>query len=430
MSTALQKAADLVRDDLRNTITSWSDTGIAVVKAPPGAGKTYLLLHLLSHLQKKARIAVACFTNAQADDICARANKFGTPIPAIRFLSSSSKTPYAGGPVARSGKDLPLGKCVVVANTAKWALSKVEPFDYLFVDEAWQISWADLVLLRGLAAKLVLIGDPGQIPPVVSIETDRWETSPAAPHRPAPDLFLSPSSGATPFQLPGSRRLPSDTVAAIQGFYDFEFGAFADDGERYLRVDVDRSPIGKALGRLADQSITAITLPTPDEGPPRDVDRALASHIATIVKQVLDGRAVYSDSPETRRKGKLLTPADIGIVASHRSMNTAIQTSLPSRVRNVIKVDTPERWQGLERKLMIAVHPLSGTTNPSSFDLETGRLCVMASRHQSGLIVVSRDHVNDTLTTHLPVAAQALGRPDTAGAGHDRHLGFWGAIRP
>lgn len=429
MSLELQELADRTRDELRSTIDSWSDTGIAVVKAPPGAGKTYLLLHLLANLKATARVAVACFTNAQADDVCARANAFVDPIPAIRFVSSSSRTPFAAGPVVRSAKDLPVGKCVVVANTAKWALSPVAPFDYLFVDEAWQISWADLVLLRGLASRLVLIGDPGQIPPVVSIETDRWETSPAAPHRPAPELFLSPDSGAEPFQLPGSRRLPSDTVEAIQGFYDFSFGSFAETGERYIRTSANKNPVGRALARLADRSITSITIPTPDAGPPRDVDRELAAHIGLIVKQLLDGNTVFSDSPDTRMRGKPLTASDVGIVASHRSMNTAIQTSLPSGVRQTIKVDTPERWQGLERKLMIAVHPLSGTVNPTSFDLETGRLCVMASRHQAGLVVVSRDHVSDTLDAHLPVAAQALGRPDTAGAGLDRHLDFWGAIQ-
>ena len=58
-----------------------------------------------------------------------------------------------------------------------------------------------------------------------------------------------------------------------------------------------------------------------------------------------------------------------------------------------VSVDTPERWQGLECKVMVMVHPLSGVVRPSAFDLETGRLCVMASRHKAGLLVVTRDHL-------------------------------------
>jgi hypothetical protein len=90
-----------------------------------------------------------------------------------------------------------------------------------------------------------------------------------------------------------------------------------------------------------------------------------------------------------------------------------------------VVVDTPERWQGLERKMMIVVHPLSGVTHPSSFDLETGRLCVMTSRHRSGLVVVGRDHIRGTLESHIPAAEQAVGRPDITGRGHQANLRFW-----
>jgi hypothetical protein len=74
---------------------------------------------------------------------------------------------------------------------------------------------------------------------------------------------------------------------------------------------------------------------------------------------------------------------------------------------------------------MVVVHPLSGVTQPSAFDLETGRLCVMASRHQAGLVIVSRDHVPGTLESHLPRAEQAIGRPDVTGRGHAQNLRFW-----
>ena len=74
---------------------------------------------------------------------------------------------------------------------------------------------------------------------------------------------------------------------------------------------------------------------------------------------------------------------------------------------------------------MIAVHPLSGVRTPSAFDLETGRLCVMASRHQAACIFVTRDHVGTTLEAHLPPADQALGRADISGKGHAQHVSFW-----
>ncbi len=124
-----------------------------------------------------------------------------------------------------------------------------------------------------------------------------------------------------------------------------------------------------------------------------------------------------------------MTASDIAISATHRVMNELIAQGLRrSSVLQGVRVDTPERWQGLERLVTIVVHPLSGVLRPSSFDLETGRLCVMASRHQGGLIVVGRDHIGDTLDGLIVAADQPIGRPDVAGRGHQRHLGFWESL--
>ena len=49
--------------------------------------------------------------------------------------------------------------------------------------------------------------------------------------------------------------------------------------------------------------------------------------------------------------------------------------------------------------------------------LVTGRLCVMASRHQAGLVVVGCDHIGGTLKVILPSATQPLGRPDAVSRG-------------
>jgi hypothetical protein len=122
----------------------------------------------------------------------------------------------------------------------------------------------------------------------------------------------------------------------------------------------------------------------------------------------------------------MLRPADIGVVSTHNLMNTAIQNELRALSSKYadIRVTTPERWQGLEKPVMVAVHPLSGVMSPSAFDLETGRLCVMSSRHQAACFFVTRDHVSDTLDDHLPLADQALGALDAVGKGHALHREF------
>lgn len=408
---------------------------LQLVKAPPGAGKTHLLLQLLAAgYASRMRLAVATFTNAQADDICRRIARDHPGVPVARFLSKDALDPELGGDVTviRETKELPAGPCIVVASTAKWGFTRGdEPFDVLLVDEAWQISWADFLLLRGVAGRFVLIGDPGQIPPVVSIPTQRWETSPNAPHTPTPQLLLENAADLALEELPGSRRLPADAVEVVNEFYDFDFGAFAHPEERFIRLRSagGRSAHDKALELLACASIVGVTIPTPDDGPPVEVDDQIAAEVSKLVKRLLEREPEASHASSTRRRPRPLSADDIGIVSTHRTMNTQLHYRLPKKLQGRIRVDTPERWQGLERKLMIAVHPLSGVTAPTAFELETGRLCVMASRHQCGLIVVTRDHVADTLRHHIVSAEQPVGRADVAGLGHHRHTRFWDRVR-
>lgn len=278
-----------------------------------------------------------------------------------------------------------------------------------------------------VSERFILIGDPGQIPPVVPIDASRWETAPLPPHLAAPALLceLHKGNGLEGLSLPSTRRLPPDTVGLVRPFYDFSFDAVAQPGERqFFATGTGSTLADAAVDRLASGSAVGLTLPTPASGPPLEVDEQIADAAVAVVKRMLDRQVeVLLDGVRCP-----LGPQDIGLCATHHAMNAQLDLRLPKRLRGLTLVDTPERWQGLERKVFVVVHPLSGVTRPSDFDLETGRLCVMASRHQVGLVIVGRDHILDTLEEHLPSASQALGRPDGTGRGHKQNLGFWTAL--
>jgi hypothetical protein len=275
-----------------------------------------------------------------------------------------------------------------------------------------------------LSERFLLIGDPGQIPPVVPIDVRRWETSPRAPHEAAPEVVLAePSFAAELFagSLPACRRLPHESVEFVLPFYDFEFEAFVEPGARGIDF-----PNGHQLSDLADGRPLVLTLPTPQHGPPPEVDPGVVATAVAVVEQLLTAGATARVGA-VGDPGQAIRADDIGVTSSHRVMNAAIAKAL-APLGEAIRVDTPERWQGLQRPVMIAVHPLSGVTDPSAFDLETGRLCVMASRHQSALVILARDHIGSTLADFVPSAGQAPGRPDIVGRGHDAHIRFWTAL--
>lgn len=423
---AIDTQYDALRDDLAAYLADGGQ--LAVVKAPPGSGKTFTLIEVLARLAAAGmRIAVAAQTNSQADDICRRFAKSHPGCALARFssgtLASPPDFPLLVQRVTKTA-DLPTVPGVTVATTAKWSLTNVGAgYELLAIDEAWQMSWADLMQCATVSGRFLMIGDPGQIPPVVTIDVRRWETSPRAPHVAAPDVVLG-ESAFEPIRfvgsLPACRRLPNESVDFVRPFYDFDFEAYQQAGTR--GIDLTDSGHRWAEALRAGRPL-AITIPTPDHGPPIEVDHEIATAAATVVKELLANDVDVRGIDPRRR----LRVNDIGVTSSHRVMNAALASAL-SPLTNDIRVDTPERWQGLERPVMIAVHPLSGVIDPSAFDLETGRLCVMASRHQAGLIVLTRDHVGETLRDYVPSAGQSPGRPDVVGRGHDAHLRFWSQL--
>src|SRR5262249_48800472 len=153
-------------------------------------------------------------------------------------------------------------------------------FDHLLVDEAWQMAWSDFMLLSQVAPRFVMVGDPGQIDPVVTIDVSRWATATTPPQAPAPELIL----GARPrptlelLELPASRRLPADSVEIVNGFYDFPFDAWSKPGDRVYRPGPSSSddPLDAVLDRLRIGSIAALTVPTPPAGPPLEQDVEVA----------------------------------------------------------------------------------------------------------------------------------------------------------
>lgn len=407
------------------------EPSVTIISSPPGAGKTTTLIEICEHaIRARRRIGVACQTNAQTHDVCVRlVGKLGEG-RVTRFIGSSASTdpPCKGCGVAAKADDIDDGPQVIVGTAAKWSLIESAPeVDLIIVDEAWQMALATFLPLLRFCDRFVLIGDPGQIPPVVAASTERWETSRNPPHRAAPDV-LAERLELSPISLPATWRLPFDTAEVIRDFYDFAFESAALDGERILEFGPagrSGSPaIDAALDRVARRSITRLVVPMPKAGglvaDDPEVAAAAAETVTRILKRTANVTALDGDTPR-----RPIGPADLGVAATHRVLVQAIASRLPADIRREVKVDTAERWQGLQRELMIVVHPLSSMVNPGEFDLETGRLCVMASRHRSGLVVVGRAHIGDTLESILPVASQPLGQPDAFARGLKRHRAFW-----
>ena len=77
-----------------------------------------------------------------------------------------------------------------------------------------------------------------------------------------------------------------------------------------------------------------------------------------------------------------------------------------------VHVETANRFQGLERKVIIALHPLSGRRRVTEFALEAGRMCVAISRHRVACIIIGRDGVRECLDDLPADEGRFLGQSD------------------
>jgi AAA domain len=360
----------------------WSGDPAVVISSPPGAGKTRLVTHLARELTQRARldVAVAAQTRAQALDVANRAAAVGADV--VFLGRTRSRRPdglgdavhYAAGTRQITGR-----RHVTVATTARWQWTTQarNTADVLIVDEAWQMTWADLGALGAIAAQIVLVGDPGQIAPVVTAQARRWQHSPTGPHRPAPDALLAayPDDDITQLRLPHTWRLGPDTTALIQpAFYpELPFTSMRPQ----TRIDLD----GADLREIPAQVV--------DAGPHR-CDPALVEAVVGRVHELLRSGKVAT--PDSTRP---LTEADVAVVMPHveqAALLAARLTDVPG-----VFVGTINQAQGLEREAVVILHPLAGCREATSFGVEPSRLCVALSRHRSHATLIVDSAARDLL---------------------------------
>jgi hypothetical protein len=429
MTESSPRAEKLAREAVEQVLTTqWDQAPAVVVNSGPGAGKTGIVERVaaLTVSRLRERCMIATQTNEQAFDLARRiANRYsgfetlllareGLPLPADLQLRPRLR-------VIHRAQDFPEGACVVVGNAAKWSWLDVHAplFDVQLVDEAFQLPDYRFQLIAGLARRFALVGDPGQIDPVIRCELERWRSDPAGPHVPAPIALLQRHPGIPLIKLPVSRRLVADSVSFVQpAFYsDMPFQALG--GHRSLSFDLPGVlPIDATLDAAArGASITFLQLPACVVG---EADEQLAALLVRGIRRLLERRAVVTNDAAPQQ----LTPEMIGVTCAHVSQVGAIRELLGRELAGVL-VETANRFQGLERPVMFVYHPLSGRSDANAFHLDAGRLCVMLSRHRIACFVFGRDGIRRQLLRYAPVGDRALripGDPEFRGWRAHLHL--------
>jgi AAA domain len=419
-SAPVAAAADPAQAAARATAAILHDTlhgerrGV-VVDSPPGAGKSTLVVRAARELAAAGHpLMVVAQTNAQVDDLVLRLADQDPALPVGR-LHSSDREAYdkaldALPNVRTSAKAADLaGYDVVVSTAAKWAhVRGVEPWGHAIVDEAYQMRSDALLAVAGLFERALFVGDPGQLDPFSVVGAEQWAGLSYDPSASAVSTLLAHNPDLPQHRLPVSWRLPASAAPLVsRAFYPYTpFRSGTGHGDRRLAFGVasDGSGPDRVLDEAAESGWGLLELPA--RRTPRTDPEAVRA-VALVVRRLLDRGAVATS--ERAEEPEPVTAARVAVGTAHRDQAAAVRAALAALGVGGVAVDTANRLQGREFDVTVVLHPLSGRPDATAFHLETGRLCVLASRHRHACVVVCRAGVADLLDEHPSTEPVRLG---------------------
>lgn len=348
----------------------WDGCPVTVVNSPPGAGKSTLIAEVIDQLfaRTELTIMVATPTRNSAFDLSGRiAEVIGLPekgeIGDVRLsINKMDPPPGVSGHGTTKFKRMVDVRTIASASMA----SAAGEVDLLIIDEAYQATFADVAAAARGAAQILLVGDPGQIGPVVTSNTTPWAHLKAAPHHRAPEVFLQ-REDATVLTLDATYRLGKAGAEAIAPLYDFDFESKRPDRHieaggvvlpeiHAVEIDVRQSPYAidtlRTVADLADDMVRNTFVTFDEEG----------NEVKTALRQ-----------------------RDVCVVVAHKAQESAIAAILDERQLGGITVGTADSLQGGQWPAVIGLDAMVGYSVASGHHASVGRLCVMASRHMAHL---------------------------------------------
>ncbi|MEU8237649.1 AAA family ATPase [Actinoplanes missouriensis] len=395
-----------VLSDLR----SGRDRGV-VVDSPPGAGKSTLVVRAAGEVAATgAPLMIVAQTNEQVDDLIERLG-VRSPEVGVGRLSAVDYEPsdrVRAHPSCRvAAKVADLGSpAITIGTAAKWATVTEGTWPQAIVDEAYQMRSDALLRVAPRFERALFVGDPGQLDPFSTVEVDRWIGLSWDPMQSAVAVLLRHNPDLPVHRLPVSWRLPASAAPVVaRAFYPFTgFRSGTGPGDRTL-----------AFGKPAEDALDEVLDTAAETGwglhelPARftvRTDAEAAAACATLAARALTREGVASSESGTGP----LTADRIAIGAAHRDQVAVIRSLLPPEAVGVT-VDTANRLQGREYDLTVVLHPLSGRRDATAFHLESGRLCVLTSRHRHACVVVARAGIAELLDAHPSTEPVHLGVP-------------------
>jgi predicted RecB family nuclease len=356
------------------------------IQGPPGSGKTYSGARMiLTLLGSGKRVGITGTSHKVIGNLLKEVLKAAAddrePAVEVRPVQRGTQDQVLDDARVTRGKDaddvrarLVDGRANLAAGTPwLWASSKmIGAVDVLFVDEAGQISLANVVAMSRATASLVLLGDPQQLDQPMRGSHPPGADRSALAHVLGGQATMPPDRGLF---LETTWRLHPDLCAfTSEVFYDHRL-----EPEPHLvvqRLDARRAAIVDGVGpRLVQVPTIGADSESPEE----------AEQVALVARSLVETGATWvNEKGETRP----MTWEEVLIVAPYNAQVGAIKRRLPPQAR----VGTVDKFQGQEAP--ISIYSLTTSTPelaPRGMDFlySRNRLNVATSRARCITVVAA-----------------------------------------
>jgi predicted RecB family nuclease len=344
-----------------------------LIQGPPGSGKTYTSSHAIAALLGRGlKIGVASNSHKAINNLLAgiqaAADAAGVRFRGVKKCSTDEHN-VANCPSIENTQDN--GRAVdpgfqLYAGTA-WLFARPEMdqrLDYLFVDEAGQVSLANLISMGVAAKNIVLVGDQMQLAQPIQGAHPGGTGVSGLDHLMAGQATVPPDRGVF---LGVTRRMHPDLCEFIsQAVYDGRLKAFEAAQVQRLLPAADVGPAVAAPSGLR-------FVPVAHEGCaqrcPHEADAVVAAY----------GDLLRSSWINDKGEQRALGVADILVVSPYNMQVELLRSRLPVGAR----VGTVDKFQGQEAAVvLISMATSSGEDLPRNIEFlySRNRLNVAISR--------------------------------------------------
>jgi uncharacterized protein len=351
------------------------------IQGPPGAGKTYAGARMICELiQKGKKVGITAMSHKVIrhllDEVVRAAQQCGIEgLRCIQKVRDEDVTEsHVPGITFATDNAAPLAALTagaqLVAGTA-WLWSRADYFeavDVLFVDEAGQMSLANVLAVAQAAKNLVLLGDPQQLDqPQKGSHPDGAEVS-ALEHLLAGARTIAPDKGL--FLGRTWRLHPAICDFTSEVFYE---------GRLHAREGLERQSIS-GHPWLTGSNLWFVAVE--HEGNQNSASEE-AEHIVTLTESLLQPDVTWVDD---KGQSRPLREADILIVAPYNAQVSDLLSRMPQA-----RIGTVDKFQG--QQAPVVIYSLT-TSSPEDaprgmeFLYSLNRLNVATSRAQGMVIIV------------------------------------------